>query len=61
MVVPLSDAEGTAAVAERVRRSLEASPVQTEAGAVSVTVSLGVAAEPGVGSDRAARAVAACG
>ena len=43
LVVPSSDAGGTNTVAERVRQSLEAAPIRTDAGQVWVTASLGVA------------------
>lgn len=44
LVVPSSDATGTLALAERIRQSMQSSPVTTDAGEINVTISLGVAA-----------------
>ncbi len=44
LVVPSSDAAGTLALAERIRQSMQSSPVTTDAGEINVTISLGVAA-----------------
>ena len=44
LVVPSSDAAGTLALAERIRQSMQSSPVSTSDGEIPVTVSLGVAA-----------------
>ena len=44
LVVPSSDAAGTFALADRIRQSMQVSPVSTSAGEIPVTVSLGVAA-----------------
>jgi diguanylate cyclase (GGDEF)-like protein len=44
IVVPSSDAMGTLGLAERIRKAIEAKPVSTDAGAISLTASLGVAA-----------------
>ena len=44
MVVPSSDAEGTLALAERIREAIQSTPVTTQAGDVRVTASCGVAA-----------------
>lgn len=44
LVVPSSDAAGTLALAERIRQSMQSSPVSTDAGEIQVTISLGVAA-----------------
>lgn len=43
IVVPASDSQGTLVLAERIRRAIESQPVTTEAGAVKVTLSLGIA------------------
>ncbi len=47
VVVPASDAMGTLSQAERIRSCIEAQPVETPVGPVSVTISLGVAASSG--------------
>jgi len=44
IVVPRSDATAALSVAERIRKAIAAKPVQTDAGEVQVTASLGVAA-----------------
>lgn len=44
LVVPSSDATGTLALAERIRQSMQSTPVTTDAGDIKVTISLGVAA-----------------
>lgn len=44
VVAPSSDAEGTLALAERIREAIQSTPVTTEAGDVHVTASCGVAA-----------------
>ncbi len=43
VVAPTTDGAGALALAERVRQSIEASPIETEAGPVRVTASCGVA------------------
>ena len=43
IVVPASDVVGTTAVAERIRSGISETPIITEAGAVAVTASLGIA------------------
>jgi diguanylate cyclase (GGDEF)-like protein len=43
VAAPASDGPGTLALAERIRQSIEAPPVDTEAGPVRITVSCGVA------------------
>jgi diguanylate cyclase (GGDEF)-like protein len=43
VVVPLSDSADTMAIAERVRKRIEARPVSTDSGPVHVTISCGVA------------------
>ncbi len=43
VVVPSSDARGTLVLAERIRARIEASPIETPAGAIGVTASMGVA------------------
>ncbi len=48
IVIPGSDLAETAALAERIRRSIEASPIQTAVGEIRVTLTLGVAASDGV-------------
>ena len=44
IVVPRSDATAALSVAERIRKAIAAKPIQTDAGEVQVTASLGVAA-----------------
>jgi diguanylate cyclase (GGDEF)-like protein len=44
IVVPTSDVPGLMGLAERIRKSIESKPVHTEAGGISITASLGVAA-----------------
>jgi diguanylate cyclase (GGDEF)-like protein len=44
VVAPSSDAEGTLALAERIREAIQSTPVTTQAGEASVTASCGVAA-----------------
>jgi diguanylate cyclase (GGDEF)-like protein len=52
MIVPSSDARGTMGLAERIRKSVEERPVQTDAGEIHMTISLGVAvADPVVPVD----------
>lgn len=43
LVVPSSDDAGTLALAERIRQAIASNPVSTDAGEISVTVSLGAA------------------
>ncbi len=43
IVVPAGDANSTAAVAERIRESISANSLVTEAGPISITASLGIA------------------
>jgi two-component system, cell cycle response regulator len=43
MVVPAGDANGTAAVAERIRLAICERPIDSDAGPISVTASLGIA------------------
>jgi two-component system, cell cycle response regulator len=43
IVAPSSGAEGVLRLSERIRRTIEATPIVTEAGEISVTVSLGLA------------------
>ena len=43
IVVPLSDASGTMSLAERVRERIESTPVSTDSGPISITISCGVA------------------
>jgi len=43
IVVPSSSARGTLGLAERIRKAIEKTPVQTDAGEIPVTASLGVA------------------
>lgn len=46
LVLPNTDAAGAKELAERIRRRLETTPVQTQAGPLTVTMSLGVSAFP---------------
>lgn len=43
VVVPLSDSSGTMSLAERVRKRIESTPIETDAGPVHITISCGVA------------------
>lgn len=43
VLMPEADADAAAAAAERIRATIEADPMQTEAGPVAVTVTIGVA------------------
>ena len=43
MVAPSCDRAGTAAVAERIRKSISAPPIETDDGPVTFTVSCGIA------------------
>jgi two-component system, cell cycle response regulator len=43
IVVPSSDSAGTHGLAERIRKAIEKTPVQTDAGEIPITASLGVA------------------
>ncbi|HUJ32368.1 MAG TPA: diguanylate cyclase [Candidatus Acidoferrum sp.] len=44
LVVPRSDAQAALGVAERIRKAIDSKPIDTDAGKIRVTVSLGVAA-----------------
>jgi two-component system, cell cycle response regulator len=44
IVVPNSDVPGLMGLAERIRKSIESKPIHTEAGEISITASLGIAA-----------------
>ncbi|MGB8541733.1 MAG: diguanylate cyclase [Candidatus Acidiferrales bacterium] len=47
VVAPSSDASNVLGLAERIRRAVEAQPISTEAGDISITVSLGAAVSSG--------------
>lgn len=51
VIVPAADAMGTVALAERIRVCVDASPVKMPAGAVGITLSLGVAVSGAQASD----------
>ena len=43
IVVPMSDVEGLMGLAERIRKAVDSKPIQTAAGEIAITTSLGVA------------------
>jgi diguanylate cyclase (GGDEF)-like protein len=49
LILPETDAPGAAAIAERIRKSVAATPHATEQGPIRVTVSIGLATWPGTG------------
>ena len=50
VVAPSSDATNVLGLAERIRRAVEAQPISTDAGEISITVSLGAAVSSGASS-----------
>jgi diguanylate cyclase (GGDEF)-like protein len=51
VLLPETPASGAVGVADRIRRSMEQSPLTTREGTVNATLSIGIAAYPNHGSD----------